>query len=327
MATLVWDKVGDRDFESGLDKGVLYLPDGSAVPWNGLTSVIEKFDKDVSPVYFDGRKIQDLVVLGDFAATMKAVTYPDEFSEVEGAGQLRPGVQVYDQEPKTFGLAYRTMFGNDLDGAEEGYKIHILWNVTAVPHEKTYASVSNDPSLVEFEWDLAAVPEEVAGFRPTAHFVLHSKEIDPWLLEDIEAQLYGTIGANAVLIPMAELVAFMKDWYRIKITDNGDDTWTAETQRDGILTFLDGGAASEFQILGANAIYLDDVTYQISDTIDASDIPEIKIEVFPDGTWIASTSGEGLITVNPDGTFEILNASVIPIDAVTYRLQDTTSEN
>lgn len=327
MAALVWDKVGDRTFESGLDKGVLYLPDGSAVPWNGLSSVIEKFDKSATPVYFDGRKIQDLIVLGDFAASMKAVTYPDEFSDLEGVEELRPGVGISDQEPKTFGLAYRTMIGNDLDGPDQTYKIHLLWNVTAMPHEKTYASEGGDPSLVEFEWDLVAVPEEHDGFRPTAHFIIDSTKVDPWMLEDIETQLYGTIAAEAVLLPMDTLFTFMRDWFRIKITDNGDGTWTAEAQRDGIISYLDGGVASIFQILGANAVFLDDVTYQISDTFDASDIPEIKIEWFPDGTWSATTSADGLITVNPDGTFTILNANVTPIDAVTYRLADTTSED
>lgn len=327
MPTLVWDKVGDRAYESGLDKGVLYLPDGSAVPWNGLTSVIEKFDKEASAVYFDGMKIQDLVVLGDFSATMKALTYPDEFVELEGVGELRPGVYVSDQFPGVFGLAYRTQIGNDLDG-ETGYKIHLLWNVTAIPHDKTYASVSNDPSLVEFEWDLVAVPEEVAGMRPTAHFVINSNDIDPWLLEDIEKQLYGTLGVDASLIPISELVTFMNEWYRVKITDNGDGTWTAEAQRDGIISYLDGGAESIFQIAQANVIFLDDVTYLISDTFDASEIPQIAISVdISTGIWTATTDSDALITVNPDGTFEILNANVTPIDADTYRLADTTSED
>lgn len=325
MAALVWDKVGDRDFESGLDKGVLYLPDGSGVPWNGLTSVIEKFDKDASPVYFDGKKIQDLIVLGDFAATLKAITYPEEFDELEGLGTLRPGVHISDQEPKTFGLAYRTMIGNDLDGAESAYKIHLLWNVTALPNDKTYASVSNDPSLVEFEWNLVATPEDVPGFRPTAHFVLNSDELDPWMLEDIEIQLYGASGADAVLLPMSDLFAFMSAWYRVKITDNGDGSWTADTLRDGLISFLDA-PPTEFQIIGVNALYVNDYTFQISDTNDASDVPEIAIEWHTDGTWTATATSDALITVNLDGTFEVLNANAVFIDADTYQLQNTTSE-
>jgi hypothetical protein len=324
MSRIRWDKVGERDFESGLDRGVLYLPDGSGVPWNGLTALIEKFDKDASPVYFDGRKIQDLVVLGDFAATMKAITYPEEFAYLEGQGELRPGIYVNDQEPKTFGLTYRTMFGDDLSGMEAGYKIHILWNVTATAKEKTYATASNDPNLVEFEWELVAVPEEVEGFRPTAHFIINSKEVDPWLLEDIETKLYGTSGANASLLPMDELVSFMASWYRVKITDNGDGTWKAESQRPGFIFFLDGATESEFLLKGVNAVYVDDETYVLSDTIDISDVPQIKIEVFDDGSWSATTESDELIDVNPDGTFTIFDANVVFIDADTYQLQDTT---
>ncbi len=109
---MVWDRVGDRVYETGLDKGVLYLPDGSAVPWNGLTAIIEQFNKESSSVYYDGMKISDLVVLGEFAASMKAVTYPDEFVELEGLGSPRGGLFFGDQRPQTFGLCYRTQIGN-----------------------------------------------------------------------------------------------------------------------------------------------------------------------------------------------------------------------
>lgn len=273
MAQLEWDKAGDRNFESGLDKSVLYLPDGSAVPWNGLTSVIEKFDKDVKPVYFDGKKINDLVTLGDFAATMQAITYPVEFEDLEGVGELRPGVKIADQPPKVFALCYRTQLGNDVDGQGSGYKIHILWNVTAIPNDRTYATMAADPSLTEFEWDLYAVPEDIDGFRPTAHFFIDSRDVDPLLLSDIETQLYGTVGADAALLPMADLMAYMASWYRIRIIDNGDGTWTADDNaHSGFISYLDGGTASIFQITSANAVFLDADTYQISDTVDVSDV-------------------------------------------------------
>lgn len=322
MPNLTWDRVGDRVFETGLDRGVLYLPDGSAVPWNGLTSVIEKFNKDSSPVYFDGMKINDLITLGDFAASMKAVTYPEEFVELEGLRPIRRGLFYGDQMPQTFGLCYRTMVGTDAD-EEAGYKIHIIYNVTAIPNDKTYATLNADPSLVEFGWDITAVPEEVPGFRPTAHIVIETSKIDPWLLEDIEAILYGSTGADATLIPMPELVTLFANWFRVRITDNGDGTWTAVSNREGIIVF---GPDDFFQINGANAVYLDEVTFVLSDTEDISQVPQIKIVDNGDGTWTAQTDQPGLIQIVGD-QFTILNADAVFLNPDLYRIQNTTSEN
>lgn len=324
MAELIWDEVGERTYETGLDRGVLYLPDGSAVPWNGLTSVIEAFDREVAPVYFDGMKINDLVTLGDFAATMKAVTYPKEFDELEGLGNPKHGIFLGDQKPKLFGLCYRVQKGNDLEGEAMGHKIHVLYNVTAIPNEKTYATLGQDPSLVEFEWNLTAVPEEAPGYRPTAHFIIETAKTDPWLLEEIESMLYGSSTASAALIPMQDLVSYIFNWFRIKITDNGDGTWTATTQRDGFISF---GADDFFQIVGANAWYLDEFTYRISDTESIFDVPQIKIVDLGDGTWVAVTENDQLFSVDEDGIFEILNANAIFINADEYEVSDTTDEN
>lgn len=321
MVKLAWDRVGDRVFETGLDQGVLYLPDGTAVPWNGLTSIIESFDTESSPVYFDGMKIQDMLVLGDFSATMKAVTYPDEFIELEGLAGPRSGLFYNNQSPQAFGLCYRTLIGNDLEGGEAGYKLHILYNVTAIPNDKTYASLSSDPTLMEFEWNITAVPEEVPGFRPTAHMTIDSRDLDPWLLEELETMLYGSSTADAALVPMQDLIAYINEWYRVKIVDNGDGTWTATTLRDGFISF---GIDGFFQIVGVNAVYLDDDTYEISDTLDISDVPQIKITEFSDGTWNAATDHDNLIDVDVDGSFEIRNASVVWLNPYTYRISETT---
>lgn len=325
MPVLVWNKPGERVYESGLDRGVLYLPDGSAVPWNGLTSIVEAFDNDASPVYYDGMKVQDMVVLGDFSATMKAVTYPEEFVELEGIGELRRGLFLSDQAPLTFGLAYRTLIGDDVAGPDAAYKIHLLYNVTAIPSDKTYASISDQPSLVEFEWSITAVPEDIPGFRPTAHIVLDSRNLDPWLLEDLEAMLYGSTVADAVLLPMPDMFAFLNNWYRVKIIDNGDGTWTAIADRDGVIQLSE--ANSYFTITGANAIYLDDVTYVIDDTTDISQVQQIEITDVGNGTWTASTEQDNVITMLDPDTFEIKNANVVWIDADTYQITDTTSED
>jgi len=322
MPSLIWDRVGTRVYETGLDRGVLYLPDGSAVPWNGLTSVIEKFDKDSSPVYYDGMKINDLVVLGDFSASMKAVTYPDEFTELEGLGKRRRGLFYGDQPPQSFGLCYRTQVGNDLEGDVSGYKIHIIYNVTAFPSDKTYASLTADPSLVEFEWRITAVPEEVPGFRPTAHVILDSRDFDPWLLEELEAMLYGDTASIAALIPMPALITYINDWYRVKIIDHGDGTWSAISDRDGFISI--DVATSLFTIVQINAVYLDDVTYQISDTVDVADVPEIHILDNGDGTWTATTGQDNLIVMISATEFEIRNANADFLNSELYRITDTT---
>lgn len=327
MPTLVWDQPEDRTYETGLDRGVLYLPDGSGVVWNGLVSVIEKFDKTTAPVYFDGMKINDLVTLGDFSATMKAVTYPDEFVAVEGSADLRKGVSFEDQKPQVFGLCYRTSFGDDDAGNSTGYKLHILYNVTAIPHEKTYASASNTPSLVEFEWDIVAVPEETPGFRPTAHLVIDSRDVDPLLLSDLENQLYGTSAVNAALIPMSDLVSFLQNWYRIKITDNGDGTWSADVNPDiiSVLSWSDAPFDSLFVLAGANAVFSADGTqYTLSDTTDSSDIHEISIKFNPDGSWSATSDSDLLVPPETlDGEFQIFNANAIFLDPDTYQISDT----
>lgn len=320
MTKLVWDKVGDRVYQSGLDRGVLYLPDGSAVPWNGLTSVVEKFNRETSPIYYDGVKIGETTTLGEFQASMNAVTYPEEFIELEGMGNSRPGVYYGDQRPKAFALCFRTQIANALEGDTVGYKLHIIYNVTASPSDKTYATMSTDPSLSLFEWIITAVPEEVSGFRPTAHIVLDSREMDPWLLEDIEKKLYGSSSATASLIPMADLVIFMAEWARIKIIDHGDGTWSAVTDRPGFISLTSEGL---FTIVKVNAIYLDEDTYIISDTADISDLPTIKIIDNGNGTWTASTDHGSLILVAEDGTFEIRDATATFLDPDTYIISDT----
>lgn len=320
MPQLVWDKVGDRVYQTGLDRGVLYLPDGSAVPWNGLTSIVEKSNRQSVPVYYDGAKIGETSILGEFQASMRALTYPDEFTDLEGVAYARRGVYFGDQAPKAFGLCYRTQIGNDIDGLSVGYKLHIIYNLTAIPSDKSYTTLSADSSIEEFEWNITAVPEEFPGFRPTAHIVLDSRELDPWLLEDIESKLYGSSTSVAVLIPMPDLVEFMTEWARIKIVDNGDGTWSATADRPGFITL---SVDEIFTLIDANVIYVDTYTYIISDTRDITDLPQIKIIDNENGTWTASTDSEDLIVVNEDGTFEIRNATMIPLSPGTYIISDT----
>lgn len=258
---LTWDQIDQRIYEMGLDRGVLYLPNGSAVPWNGLTSIVESFDKSSSPVYYDGMKINDLVTLGSFSGTMKALTYPDEFQELEGLAAVKRGVFYADQPPKPFGLCYRTKIGT-ADEEDAGYKIHLLYNVTAMPHDKTHLTANQNSTLTEFEWAITAVPEEIPGFHPTAHIEIDSREIDSEFLAELEAILYGTDSVEASLLPMSELVALIGAWTIVSIVDNGDGTWTASTTRSGYISV----AGEQFTLSNVNARYLDADTYEISDT-------------------------------------------------------------
>lgn len=321
MPGIVWDVVGTRVYETGLDKGVLYLPDGSAVPWNGLTAIIEQFENESSPIYYDGMKINDLVSLGDFTASMKAVTYPEEFVEIEGMVSTRRGLFYGDQMPQTFGLCYRTQIGNDLEGDVTGYKIHIIYNVTAIPSEKTYASMSADPALMEFEWSITAVPEEVDGIRPTAHIIIESSKLDPWLLEELEVILYGGTYANAALLPMPELVTYLNEWCRLKIVDHGDGTWSAISVRDGYIS--EEVVTKMFTLVNVNAIYIDADTYNISSTCDVYDVPQIQITDHGNGLWSADTSKDNLIVMISETEFEIRNAVVNYTSDDTYEIEDT----
>lgn len=271
MAKTEWHSANDLAFETGLDKGVLYLPDGSSVPWNGLTQINENFNSETEPVYFDGMKINDLVTLGDFEATLTAMTYPDEFMELEGLVlNQRPGVFLGSQPPKAFGLCYRTLIGNRNEGIDYGYKLHLLYNVTAIPNEKTYASFSADPVLTEFSWSIKAVPEDVPGFRPTAHAIIDSRYVDPLLLGDLEDLLYGTSEADGVLLPLADLIELLANWFRVEIIDNGDGTWTARADKEGFIHILPDDL---FTLTGVNAVYLNATTYRIASTTSIHDVP------------------------------------------------------
>lgn len=263
MAVLVWDRAGSRVFESGIDKGVLFLPDGGAVPWNGLVSVTEKFNRSSNPVYFDGMKINDLIVEGDFSGSLKAITYPNEFIELEGFVQTREGMYVGNQHPKSFSLCYRSQIGNDVI-QNAGYKLHILYNIIAMPADRSYNTFADSLELTEFEWDIEAIPERVTGFRPTAHVVIDSRQFDEDLLIELEKMFYGTEFADPVLIPLADLITFLDTWYAIEFIDHGDGSFSAVVQHDEDVILGDG----TFEIAGVTGVFTDPDTYEVSSSVD-----------------------------------------------------------
>lgn len=205
MTTLVWDAVGERVYETGVDRGVLYLSDGRGVPWNGLTGVEDRTTSVVTPLYWDGVKYNDIYVVGDFVGALSAYTYPDEFMEFEGVQEVGGGLFITGQLPKTFGLSYRTRIGNDLT-SELGHKIHILSNLTAVPSTKAFKTNSRTMAAVEFEWNLTAVPSSIPGYKPTPHLMFDTSKSSPEMIAELEAILYGSDTTPAELPSFENLV-------------------------------------------------------------------------------------------------------------------------
>lgn len=263
MTALVWDRPDERTYESGLDRGVLYFPDGGGVAWNGLISIEERTSKTVTPVHFDGTKINDIVTYGDFSGVMKAYTYPEEFLRFDGVLEDEDGVFLTNQPHEKFHLSYRTGVGDGLEGLDLGYKIHLLYNLTAVPSQRVYNTLSLNSQPVDFQWTLNGIPEEFSGYRPTSHVIIDSRKLDPHLMQDIEDILYGDESRSPMLPSLKSLTSFIRKWERIIIIDNNDGTWTAESPIDGYIVMID---ETTFQINNANAVYLDIDTYEISST-------------------------------------------------------------
>jgi hypothetical protein len=212
MTALIWDAIGEHFYETGISKGVFYDYDGHGVAWNGLTSVEENTAHQVQPVYWDGQKFNDVLTIGDFSATLKAFTYPDEFLPYEGVFQDQEGFYITGQEPNRFGLSFQSKIGNDVEGIDLGYKIHVLYNLTANPTQKSYNTMSLEIEPNEFAWEITAIPEFIENFRPTAHVIFDSRKIDSSLLAGIEELLYGSNYEDPQLPSLKSLSTFIRDW-------------------------------------------------------------------------------------------------------------------
>ena len=208
MTQLVWDEVGERRFETGVDHGVLYLREGGAVPWNGLVEVSETRNVDVKAFYQDGIKYLEHHAPGSYSAKLKAFTYPDELDALIGIKEWAPGVDIHDQRgAQVFSLSYRTRVGNDLEGIDHGYKIHLIYNVVASPSDFSHTTEDSNVSVKPMEWNLNGIPVVVAGIRPTAHISLDSRRMDPDLLAELEETIYGTEETDAQLPDLIDLMA------------------------------------------------------------------------------------------------------------------------
>lgn len=208
MTVLEWGAVGDRRFETGVDRGVLYMPDGSAIAWNGLTNVTETRTREIKSYYLDGVKYLDRHVPGSYAAKLAAFTYPDELEGLLGNPEFAPGVTLYDQKASYFHLSYRTGIGNDLD-PQAGHKIHVVYNVTASPADFSIDTASDQITAKPFEWNLVGTPQILYGIRPTSHISIDTTRLDPEVLAEVEAVLYGTEEEDAALPDFIELLTMM----------------------------------------------------------------------------------------------------------------------
>jgi hypothetical protein len=211
MTALAWHQLGERRYETGIDRGVLYLPNGNAVPWNGLVSISENKARETKSYYLDGIKYLDYQVPSEYSAKLGAYTYPDELEEVLGEVPYVPGIVLHDQRSQMFHLSYRTREGNDVDGIDAGYKIHIIWNITASPSDVVFGTISKDPTPGLFEWSLTGTPSKMFGIRPTSHISLHSRSIDSVLLADLENLLYGTETTDASLPDLVDFFALVAE--------------------------------------------------------------------------------------------------------------------
>ena len=198
MSRLTWDNTGERLFETGVKNGVLYpiQADGKytkGVAWNGLISVTESpSGAEATALYADDIKYVNLLSNEEFGATIEAYTYPDEFAECDGSGTLAEGVLLGQQKRKVFGLCYRTTIGNDVDGNDHGYKLHLVYGCLAAPSEKAYSTINDNPDAITFSWEVTTTPVNVTGFKPTSQITIDSTKVVKEKMTAIEALLYGS---------------------------------------------------------------------------------------------------------------------------------------
>ena len=211
MSKLVWDKTGERLYETGVKQGVLYpqaaggtYPKG--VAWNGLTNITESpSGAEATALYADDIKYLNLVSAEELGGTIEAYTYPDEFAECDGSAALTDGVFIGQQDRKTFGLCYRTTLGNDVDSNGHGYKLHLIYGALAAPSEKAYATINDSPEAITFSWEFKTTPVNVTGHKPTASLILDSTKVSETKMAALEKVLYGD-GDTEARLPLPDEV-------------------------------------------------------------------------------------------------------------------------
>lgn len=260
MTRLAWDAAGERRYEHGVDRGVLYTHSGKVAAWNGLRSIDEKpAGAEVSTFYLDGERYNQVTANEEFTATLSAFTYPDEFEECDGLDDLGRGLYLTAQSRSMFDLSYRTKLGNDTDGPDHGYRIHLVYNALATPTNRTNTSGGESISPVDLSWDLTTLPIVIPGKKSSSHYYIDSTTTNRYILAQIEDILYGSASSTARMPTAAELTAFFKDTKTFTVTDNGDGTWTADGP-DDVIKYI---SWYEFVINYESAKIIDSDTYTL----------------------------------------------------------------
>lgn len=216
MARLIWDEVGQRFFETGVKNGVLYVQDNdgsykNGVVWNGLTAVTESpSGAEETPLYADDVKYLTLRSAEEFGATVEAYTYPEEFEQCDGSAAIANGVTIGQQARRAFGLCYRTSVGNDIQGQNYSYKLHLIYGCTVAPSEKSYSTINDNPEAITFSWELSTVPVPVDGFSPTASLVIDASKVDEGKMALLEDALFGDESNEAKLLLPNEIMEMLK---------------------------------------------------------------------------------------------------------------------
>lgn len=292
MSKLTWDNVGERYYETGVDRGVLYpfkTVHGVAgyqagVAWNGLTAVNENpSGAEATALYADNIKYLNLISNEDFGATIEAYTYPDEFAECDGSAEPVSGLYIGQQTRIPFGFSYRTKIGNDVEGSDKGYKLHLVYHAQAAPSSKSYGTINESPEAITFSWEVTTTPENVSGLKPTAHLIIDSTKVGASQLSDLEDILYGDETHTARLPLPDEVVAIL----------GGSATPSVELSRHAI-----GVAVNETFPLTA-------VTVPASQTVTWASASTATAEV-SDGTVTGKSAGNTIITAS------------ITVNGVTY---------
>ena len=205
MAKIVWDESGKRFYETGVKNGVLYVQDESGnypkgVAWNGLTAVTESpSGAEATELYADDMKYLEIRSAETFGATIEAYTYPEEFEVCDGSAAIAKGVNAGQQDRKPFGLCYRTVVGNDVQGNALGYKLHLIYGAVASPSEKAYSTINDSPEAITFSWEVTTTPVNLDGFKPTACITIDSTKVDSSKLAELEKKLFGDTSSEAQL--------------------------------------------------------------------------------------------------------------------------------
>ena len=214
MAKLIWNEEGKKFYETGVSNGVLYVLTAGkyspGVAWNGLIGVTESpSGAEPTPIYADNTKYLNLMSAEEFGATIEAYTYPDEFGVCDGTASLAEGVTIGQQGRKTFGLCYKTIIGNDVEGQDLGYKLHLIYGALAAPSEKGYQTINESPEAITFSWEISTTPVDVPGKKPTACITIDSTKLEAGKLKKIEDMLYGTAEAEPKLPLPEEIITIL----------------------------------------------------------------------------------------------------------------------